>query len=246
MTIDTKGKEILRRARFDKFRRAFIDSLMERISVEGTSGLDLRSAIEQTLREEGFDDLVSELVENIAKETRMSTKDCYRALPVLVEEDVAGDVKRDLQGQVYEELDAGGKEKEIYQRGERVRLWKNVGFKRFLGQKSSTLADLFKFLREHDIVRYTLFAGISLLVLSSLLFGSVYKAMVVGLTLTVFGGESLLTKVANITGGFGGILVFFVFLTLVVQQMLTIKMRDEQVRMLAREYLRKRGVRRSP
>lgn len=241
MGVDSKGKEILEKADFDKFRKAFIDSIMRRISFEGKAGSDISTIIEQILREEGFDTLVRKLVENIAKETNMSIENSRKALPVLLEEDVANDIKKDLQGQVQETRNYKSIKKNggIYKKGEETKLWKNVGVKRFIGQKPSIVNDVFSLIKEHNIIKYTISMGFCFLAISALLFHSLYKAVLVGLTLTAFPGESAITKTANIIGGVGGILIFFVFLTLVLQYLLLTKTRDEQVKELARNYLEK-------
>lgn len=243
MGVDTKGKEILEMVKFDEVKQAFIDSLMRRICREGTSGCELKTIVERTLEEKEFNALVNKLVQNIAGETGLSTRDSRKALPVLLEEDVAEEMKRSFEGQLQERRDLKRKknEREFYLKGERLGLWKDAGVKRLLGERPPVIPDALGFLREHTIMRYTLFAGFCLLVISALLFGSVYKAVVVGLTLTAVAGESAITKVANILGGLGGILIFFVSLTLLLQYLLTAKIRDEQIKAIARRSLERRS-----
>ena len=247
MGVDTKGKEILEKVNFEEFRQALIDSIIRRISLEGTSGCDLRTIIERTLKEKEFNTLVSRLLESIAKETNLTAEDCRKALPVLVEEDVASDIKEGFEGQVQERRDyeSTKDERELYEKGEKAKLWKEIGLKRFVGEKPSLASDVLKFLKEHIIVRYVLFVGFCLLIISALLFGSVYRAVVVGLTLTAVSGESVITKIANIVGGLGGILIFFVSLTLLFQYLLTTKIRDEQIKAIARRHLEKRKAARA-
>ncbi|OYV02684.1 hypothetical protein CGW93_04280 [candidate division bacterium WOR-3 4484_18] len=94
MEVDKKGKEILKEAHFDKFRQAFIDSLMEKISLEGKYGRDIKSLIEETLKEEAFVDFIHRLAKIIERKTTMSKKESEETAYTLIEEDVANDVRR--------------------------------------------------------------------------------------------------------------------------------------------------------
>lgn len=83
-------------------------------------------------------------------------------------------------------------------------------------------------------------SGFLLLVVSAILFGSVYDAMITGLTLTSIKGAAWNIKAGNILGAIGGILLFFVSLSLVFQYMLLVRSRDEKIREAARRYFEKR------
>jgi len=73
-------------------------------------------------------------------------------------------------------------------------------------------------------------------------FHSVYKAVLVGLTLTAFPDEKLYIKIANLLGGIGGILIFFTSLSIVLQYFLVLKSRDELLRELARRFLESKSI----
>ena len=238
--VGTKGREILRKANFDEFREAFIDSIMRKISQEGTIGCNIRPIIEETLKEEEFNILVNKLMKNIIRETHMDKEDSKKAVSLLLEEDVASDIKKNLQGQLQEKEDIKitKKERNIYNKGKETKLWRGINLIRVIGQRPSILKEIIKFLKEHKLVRYTLIIGFCFLVASALLFNSIYKAILVGLTLTAFPGESLRIRIANIIGGFGGVLIFFISITLLFQYLLTIKMQDEEIKSLAKEYLK--------
>jgi len=79
-----------------------------------------------------------------------------------------------------------------------------------------------------------------MLIASALLFNSIYKAVVVGLTLTVFPADTITIKVANIIGGFGGVLIFFTSVTTLIEYILASERRDEHIKELARSYLEKK------
>jgi hypothetical protein len=64
----------------------------------------------------------------------------------------------------------------------------------------------------------------------------VYKAIVVGLTLTTFEGDGII-PLANVLAGLGGVLLFFISLAITVQFLMTVKKRDEQLKQLADQYL---------
>ncbi len=242
MSIGIKGKEILKKSNYDVFREAFIDSIMQRISVEGKAGTDIRTLIAQTLEDEKFDVLIDKLLRNIAKETDMDSADSRKALSILLEEDVAGEITKNLPGQVQEKRDVKkiNGEDEIYKKGETKKLWGTITSKRLLGQKTSLINDIFSLLKKNNVIKFTFLLGLSLLNVSALLLKSIYKAITVGLTLTAIPGESTTVMIANIIGGFGGILIFFVSFTLIFQYTLLSQRRDEQIQNLAQNYLAKK------
>ncbi|KAA0011007.1 MAG: hypothetical protein FE041_04640 [Thermoplasmata archaeon] len=103
MTVDRKGREILKEAHFDKFREAFIESLMKKISIEGKYGSDIRPIIEETLKEEAFTDFINRLVNIIERETSFKKEICNKTASALVEEDIAREIKDILKGELEEE-----------------------------------------------------------------------------------------------------------------------------------------------
>ena len=83
MSLDIKGKEILKEAQFNKFRETFIESLMEKISMEGRYGADIRPLIEDTLKEEAFVDFINKITELIEK-SKIEKDDCSKTAGVLI------------------------------------------------------------------------------------------------------------------------------------------------------------------
>jgi secreted Zn-dependent insulinase-like peptidase len=236
MTVDKRGKEILKEAGFNKFRQAFIDSLMKKISLEGKYGSEIRPIIEETLKEEAFIEFANKLADIIKKETKIDGKICNEAMSTLVEEDIADDIKSNLQGEL--EKHASPTSEELYSEGKKLKLWKEKS-KHFLGKKTTITRDVIHLFKEHHVLAYVVFTGVGLLIVSSILFQSVYKALVVGLTLTVFPGESIFIKIANLLGGLGGLLLFFTSITIIIQYILLTTRRNERLQEIAKEYLKR-------
>ena len=122
------------------------------------------------------------------------------------------------------------------------KLWHDVP-SRYIGAKTSLWRDVWGLIMNNSAMKWIIGLGIGLLILASLLFKSVYKAIITGLTLSAFSGPGLSVKLANIIGAVGGILIFFVFLTLIVQYLFLTKSRDERIRAITCRYLgeRRRG-----
>lgn len=242
MTIYEKGKEILKEAEFDKFRQLFLDSLMKKISEEGRYGADIRPIIEEILKEETFVDFINKLVKVIEKRTTISKENCNKVAYTLVEEDVAEDIKHILGGQLEErEEKKTREEKEIYTKGKESMLWDGIKTKRFLGKKPERLKDIVRLFKEHYILKYTIFTGFIMLLLAAFLFKSIYKAIVVGLTLTIFPGSSLQIKIANILAGLGGVLIFFTSLSMLIDYIIMVERRSEKIKEMARRYCESRN-----
>jgi len=127
----------------------------------------------------------------------------------------------------------------LYREGINNNLWDNVP-SRYLGQKTSLLQDVLLLIKENEAIKLTLFLGIVFLVISSILFNSVYHAIIAGLTLSAVPGASVTILIANILRAFGGILIFFVSLSLIFQHILLTKTRDEKIRELAHKYLERK------
>jgi len=244
MTIYKKGKEILKEAEFNKFRQAFLDSLMKKISEEGRYGADIRPIIEKILKEETFVEFINKLARIIEKKTTISKENCNKVAYTLVEEDIADEIKNILGGQIEEREEKKSKEeKEIYTKGKESMLWDGTKTKRFLGKKPERLKDIFYLFKEHYILKYTIITGFIMLCIAAILFDSIYKAIVVGLTLTIFSGESIQIKIANILAGLGGVLIFFTSLSILIDYIIMIERRSEKIKELARKYCEENIVR---
>ena len=241
MVINLKGRKILKEPLYDKFRELLVDEIIKTIDLEGKYGSELRPIIEKTLRKEKFKEMVDKLMKSLAKETKIDDKYSRDALSILIEEDVARDIKNDLEDQIEERYDVKrDKESErLYREGINNNLWDRVP-SRYLGQKTSLLRDVLLLIKENEAIKLTLFLGIVFLVISSILFNSVYHAIIAGLTLSAVPGDSVTIMIANILGAFGGILIFFVSLSLIFQHILLTKTRDEKIRELAHKYLERK------
>lgn len=241
MSLSIKGKEILKDSNYNLFRKAFIDSIMQRISLEGQVGSDIRSIISKTLEEEKFDIIVDKLLQNIAKKTNLSKEESIKAIPILLEEDVAGEISKNLPGQIREEKVVGKKTKEdeIYNKGKANKLWEAINFKHLIGTKVSLIDDIFLLLKRSKAIRYALLSGLSFLIISAIIFKSIYKALIVALTLTNIPGNSAIIMIANVLGGLGGFLIFFVSLTFIFEYIFHLERSNRQVQDMARNYFTK-------
>lgn len=239
MPIDEKGQEILKRIGYHRFRQAIIDSIMNKISVDGISGCNLRPILEETLKDEHFSDLVKKIAKEIELTTNMNRSESEKSASYLIEQELGSDIAQNLKEppQDKPEEEPRKKDKVIQRKGLRARLWKGTWSDIFLGRKSIFVVEIVRILGTHPILRIIILMGIAFLIISSILFNSVYKAVLVGLTLTAYPGESLRLKAANLIGGMGGVLVFFTAVSILVQFFLITRSRDEHIRELARKCL---------
>ncbi len=235
MPVDLKGREILKEIDYEKIRESLIESIMEKISREGTQGCDLRLIIDEILKEEKFKEFVEKLAEQIRKKTELNEEESKISASYLIQEDVGNEIVENI-GEVEKCEIEKQDEKRMSEKGEKEKLWKSAG-KFFLGKKYSFFNELWQILKRHFVLRLTIITGIIFLIISSILFQSIYKAALVGLTLTAFPDEKLYIKIANLLGGIGGILIFFTSFSIVLQHFLVIRSRDELLRELARKFL---------
>ncbi len=242
MPLDKKGEEILQKVDYQKIREAIIEGVMRRISKEGTHGGDVRPLIEETLKEEHFSDFIKKLVGEIRRKTSMDQSESEKSASYLIQEDLGPEIARHMDGEMEIARPSLEKEeKEIHKKGEKEKLWREAGARRFLGKRTYFFGEIWQILNRHFILKVTVLTGIIFLIISALLFGSFYKAVLVGLTLTAFLEEPLYIKVANLVGGIGGILIFFTSISLLLQYFLVIKSRDEEIRGMARRYLERKN-----
>lgn len=239
MVIDKKGREILKKSDFAKFRQELIENIIQKISTEGKYGSELREYVEESLKEDIFLEFVDKLYSQISKESTFNNKNIDKTAETLIEEDIAKDVKKILHGQLNEEKDShiSEEEKKFLKKGVDTNLWNIQPGRKLLGRKTTRIKDISKLFREHPALKYPIILGIIFLVISALLFGSIYKAVIVGLTLTSFTSDSVKIMLANILGGFGGLLLFFTSITIIFQLFLMSERRNIYIQELARRYL---------
>ena len=235
MVVGDKGKKVLKNVDYDVFRRAFIKAIMENIREKGVSGQDIQEIIKETLDEQRFKFLVQKSLKNIAKETDMNPEECKQALPVLMEEEVADELDDNLKGEIHSEEK---KKKNIDKKGEHQGLWYNLSFKRVLGKKPRLFQEFIKLINTQRVIRYPLFLVIIFLCIAAVFFNSAYKAIIVGLTLTYFEGDNII-QLANVFAGMGGVFLFFISLAITFQYLMTVKKRDDQIKKLADNYLKR-------
>ena len=89
-----------------------------------------------------------------------------------------------------------------------------------------------------QVIRYPLFLGIIFLCIAAVFFNSAYKAIIVGLTLTYFEGDNII-QLANVFAGIFCFFLFFIFFLFIFQYLMTVKKRDDQIKKLADNYLKR-------
>jgi hypothetical protein len=124
----------------------------------------------------------------------------------------------------------------LKKKGRHQGLWYNLPFKRVLGKKPRLFPEFIKLIKTQRVIRYPLFLGITFLCIAAIFFNSTYKAILVGLTLTSFEGN-MVTQVANVFAGLGGVFLFFISVAITFQYLMTVKKRDDQIKKLADNYL---------
>ena len=240
MPVELKGKKILKDIDYERIRESLIESIIEKISKEGTQGYDLRLIIEEILKEDKFKEFIGKLVEQIQKRTEMNEKESKISASYLIQEDIGDEIIKNIKEVEKEEI-GNQQEKKVSEKGEKEGLWKKAK-KISLGRKYNFFKELLRILKRHFVLKLTIITGIVFLITSSILFHSVYKAVLVGLTLTAFPDERLYIKIANLLGGIGGILIFFTSLSIVLQHFLVVRSRDELLRELARKFLESKSI----
>ena len=242
MPVDIKGKQILRDPHYIQLRQNLIDEIMKKIDEEGKHGIELREYIMEALKDDRYQPLIKEMMAKVEERANIRKEDCRKVLAVLLEEDIAGDIKKNMGDNIEEKEEGGwaGEKSRINREGEKKKLWRDAPM-RYLGSRKIPLKDLWDILRENKFIDTVIITGIVLLVASALLLGSPYDALVAGLTLTTAPGEEIRTMAGNIIGAIGGILIFFVAISLIFQYMLLIRTRDDRIRERANRYLERRG-----
>ncbi len=237
MSLNTKGKRLLRESNYRKIREQLLKDITESINLEGVHGDKITYHIEKALEKEDYSEIKNELVEKIKEELEVTREEAINTLLVILQEDIC----LELQDNIY----THSKKREdlisdqVYKKGKQKKIWEHVR-SIVLGKETSSLGDLILLLREHSIIRWTLLVGFILLTISSLLLESIYKSVIAGLTLTAEPGDSLRIMIGNITGALGGILLFFVFISLLIQDKYLARTRDERLRKLADKTLKEK------
>lgn len=238
MAVDKKGREILKEVNYEKIRDEIIEGIIKRISKEGTEGCNLRQIIENTLKEENFSGFIDRMVRKIQQKTGMNEEESKLSASYLIQEDVGSEIQKNMEGEI-EEITEKEENKKLQEKGKKEKLWTSSTIK-ILGKKHNFFQEFIYILKRHLILRITIITGIFFLTASAILFHSIYKAILVGLTLTAFEEEAFYIKIANLLGGIGGILIFFTSLSIVLQHLLTVRSRDELIREIAKRFLERK------
>ncbi len=237
MSLNSKGKKLLRESNYRKIREQLLRDITESINIEGVHGDKIIYHIEKALEKEDYQGIKSELVDKIKEELGLETKEAENVLLVVLQEDICSELQDNIYTHSEKRVDLISDQ--LYKRGKQKKIWEQVR-SIVLGKETSALGDLMLLLKEHSIIRWTLLVGFVLLTISSLLLDSIYKSVIAGLTLTAEPGDSLRVMIGNITGALGGILLFFVFISLLIQDKYLARTRDEKLRKLADKTLKEK------
>ncbi len=237
MSLGRKGKKILRESNYRKIREELLIDITESINFEGVHGDKITYHIQKALEKENHFEFKRELVDKIKEELDLNEAEAENALLVMIQEDI----RKELEDDIYTHSEKRGEiiPGKVYKKGKQKKIWDDVR-SIVLGKETSSLGDMMLLLREHSIIRWTLLIGFGLLTISSILLESIYKAIIAGLTLTAESGETLRIMIGNITGALGGILLFFVFISLIIQDKYLARTRDERLRKLADKTLKEK------
>lgn len=243
MSLDIEGEKLLEKANFKGLRQRLIQSVMENISKHGVAGQHIDKIIEESLREDIFKDFVEKLARYIDEKNKLSQREKDKTISTLVEEDIKGDLGRMLPEQLgdNEVKSCTGGEKRIYKKGQRAQLWKNKDFRQLIRGDLPFLEELRRMFEEQRPLLYIIMAGFLLLLVSAVLFGSLYQTIITGLTLTALDSARLSDKFANVMAGLGGVLLFFTSISILVQYMIIKNAQTEEIRKSAQEILKKLG-----
>ena len=231
MSLDYKGKRLLRESNYSKFRDQLIKDIAESINISGVHGDRVIEHISNVLQDEKYDAITRELIDKIKEKMDLDKEyEAEDALMVILQEDVCSELHKNLytHPEKLGDLISEG----LYKKGKRRKIWEDVQTRK-LGKKTSVLGDLMILLSKHSIIRWTLILGVTLQTVSSILLRSVYKSVLAGLTLKAEPGESFRIMMGNVIGALGGILLFFVFVSLLIQDKYLARKRDERLRRLA-------------
>ncbi len=231
MGLKAKGKKILKETGYSKIREQLLKDVTESINIEGSHGDKIVHHIKNALEKEGYSYIKDELIKKIGEKMGVeSEKEALDILLVILQENLRPELCENL----YTHSKKGTEliSDDIYRKGEEKKIWKHV-HTIILGKQTSLLGDLMILLKVHSIIRWTLIVGFLLFMISSILLDSVYKSVIAGLTLTAEPGESLRIMLGNILGALGGILIFFVFISLLIQDKYLASTRNDKLRRLA-------------
>ncbi len=238
MSLDYKGKRLLRDSNYSKIRDHLIKDIAESINASGVHGDKVIEHISNVLRDERYDTITRKLLDKIKEAMDLDKEyEAEDAMMVILQEDVCSELHKNLY--THPERLEGLISKDLYKKGKRRKIWKDVETRK-LGKKTTVLGDLMLLLSKHSMIRWTMVLGVTLQTVSSILLESVYKSILAGLTLTAEPGGSLRIMMGNVIGALGGILLFFVFVSLLIQDRYLARKRDEKLRGLAEKTVKEK------
>jgi hypothetical protein len=241
MPIKKKGEKILRAAGYKNFKKHISRAVAQYIRENPEVGRGLHKVVEETLENGEFKNFFNNLTQKTKEITELPKEEARESASILVSEEISKEIKEkvpELITPINGEPEHPSRQK-IYRKLSLKGILKGKYLERVIGPKTLLRRTLGRFFRKRPIFIMLFGIGAALIVISGILLGSVYNALIVGLTLDVIPTESIAGKIGNIVGGLGGIIIFFNSITLGVIYFLEKERRREQIRELADEYLKK-------
>ncbi len=241
MPLDRKGKDLLKQAKYDKIKREIIRAIVKRIRDEANVGEEFHSIVEKVLKEERFQQFFEELVRQIQKSTRLPEKESKGCASLLVSEAAGEEVCRVVPSLIVEsERKPNQRRMEYFDRLSKQGMLRGQCTSQAIvcgkGGFGKSVRDVFM---HHPIVLLVVGAGAAFILIASLLIGSPYETLLAALTLQPSDASSVSQQVGNVLAAFGGVLLFFTSVTLIVSHLLEQDRKRRTVYRLAEQYLEK-------
>jgi hypothetical protein len=239
MPIDRKGKDLLRAAKYDRFKKDISRAVAEYIRDRGSAGEDLQRIVEQVLREERFRPFFDDLTERTRRATMLPEKESRSCASLLVSEETGRDLQRTVPALVVEQ-DGRPEEKRYVQRLRSSGLFCGPYVERsVVCRRVGRLSAVWELLSQHPSLLLVIGFGAGMIVVAALLLGSVYEALLAALTLQASDVSTAGGKIGNIFAALGGVLLFFTSISLIVSHLLEQDRKRRTVHRLAEEYLQR-------
>lgn len=242
MPVKKKGKKLLGMTGYEKFKTHISRAVAEYIRDNPDEGENLHEIVKKTLEAEEYKMFFNNLTQKIRKTVKVAGAEASKSASILVDEEISQELQKKVPGLVGTPLGKETKDR-IKQKLHRelcsMGVLKGEYEERIVGSKTLVWNAMRRFFRRRTVFIKILGLGIGLIVVSGIMLGSIYDALIVGLTLDAIPTESIAGKMGNIVGGLGGIVIFFTFVSLGVTYFLEKERKREQISKLADEYLKK-------
>jgi len=242
MPVKKKGNKLLERTGYKKFKKRISRAVAEYIRDNPEEGENLHEIVKKTLEVEKYKEFFDNLTQKIKKTVRVDEAEASKSASILVDEEISQEIQKNVPGLVSTPLGKESKDhikQGLHRKLRSLGVLKGEYVERIVGTKTLVGESIRRFFRKRTVFIKILGLGMGLIIVSGVLLGSVYNALIVGLTLDAIPTESIPGMIGNIVGGLGGIIIFFTFVSLGVTYFLEKERKREQISKMADEYLKK-------